>query len=317
MKAVYFNTYGESDVLMVGERPDPVPGPGEVRIRIDAASVNPIDCKIRLGLVQKRIPHQLPIVPGWDASGVIDSVGAGVTLQKIGDPVYAYCRKPIVQYGTYAEYIVLPQEQVAPKPAKMNHEEAASIPLAGLTAWQSLFDAAGLMHGQSILIHSGAGGVGGYAIQLAKQAGAFVIATATKAKHDYLRQQGVDAAIDYTQVDFRDAVLAAHPKGVDVVFDTVGEDVQVKSADVVRQGGVLVSILAYQNEDALKAKGIQTKYVFVSPNRDQLIKLAGLIDEGKLTTYLSAVLPLEDAAKAHDMIESRRTTGKIVLRIRV
>jgi NADPH:quinone reductase len=317
MKAVYFSAYGGRDVLTLGNIPDPNPGPGEVLIRIHAAGVNPVDVKIRDGLVQKRIPHQFPVIPGWDASGVIDSVGAGVTLHKVGDPVYAYCRKPVVQFGTYAELITLPESQVAPKPQRMSFEEAASVPLAALTAWQCLFDVAGLTKGQTVLIHAGAGGVGGFAIQLAKYAGAFVIATASRRNHDYLRTLGVDAAIDYTQVDFRDAVLAAHPKGVDVAFDTVGGDVQVKSADVVRKDGVLVSILAYENEAALQAKGIQTKYHFVAPSRDQLIQLGELVDAGKFSSRIITSFPLAEAAKAHELIEGRHVTGKIVLRIGV
>jgi NADPH2:quinone reductase len=317
MKAVLFNAYGGSDVLAVGEVPDPVPNDGEVRIQIHAAGVNPVDCKIRLGLVQQRIPHVLPVIPGWDAAGIIDAVGPGVSRLKVGDAVYAYCRKPIVQFGAYAEYIVLPEEQVALKPEKASFEEAASIPLAALTAWQCLFDASSLHNGQSVLIHAGAGGVGGFAIQLAKNAGAFVIATASRKNHEYVKQLGADEVIDYTKIDFRDAVLAAHPKGVDVVFDTVGGEVQIKSADVVRKGGVLVSILAYQDEQTLKAKGIQTNYVFVSPNREQLDKLAELFAAGKFKTHITAVFSLPEAAQAHDMIESRRTVGKIVLRIRI
>lgn len=317
MKAIVFNDYGGPEVLFFTEMPDPVPGPGEVRIRIAAAGVNPVDAKIRKGLRRDVIPHQLPIIPGWDAAGVVDVVGPGCTLHSAGDRVFSYSRKPVVQFGAYAEYIVLPESQVAPSPQSIDDTHAAAVPLAALTAWQSLFNAGGLTSGQRVLIHAGAGGVGGFAIQMAKHAGAFVIATASRNNHPYVRELGADVVIDYTQVDFRDATLSAFPGGLDFVYDTVGGDVQTRSADILKPGGMLVSLLAFQQEDALKARGVQTRYVFVSPNRDQLIQIARLIDEGHIRVKLAAELPLEKAADAHRMIESQHTSGKIVLRIRV
>jgi len=317
MKAIVFKEYGGPEVLLLAEMPDPVPGPGEVRIRITAAGVNPVDVKIRKGLRRDVIPHVLPIIPGWDAAGVVDAVGPGCTLHAAGDRVYSYCRKPIVQHGAYADYIVLPETQVAPSPESIDDTHAAVVPLASLTAWQSLFDAGNLTAGQRVLIHAGAGGVGGFAIQMAKHAGAFVIATASRKNHPYVRELGADVVIDYNLMDFRDAVLSAFPSGIDFVFDTVGGDVQTRSADVLKPVGTLVSILAFQNEDGLKARGIQTRYVFVSPNRDQLIHIARLIDEGHIHVKLAAELPLEQAGEAHRMIETQHTCGKIVLRIRV
>lgn len=317
MKAVQIRGYGGIDVLEMAEWPDPVPGPGEVRLRIHAAGVNPVDAKIRKGLLVQRLPHTLPLIPGWDAAGEIDAVGAGVTLHRPGDRVYAYCRLPVVHAGAYAEYIVLPEHQVAAMPASLDFVAAAAVPLAALTARQSLFDAGGLTAGQRVLIHAGAGGVGGYAVQMAKNAGAFVIATARRCNHPVLRDLGVDMAIDYTEVDFRDAVLDAFPEGIDLAYDTVGGEVQVRSADVLARGGTLVSILAFQNEEAIKARGIQTRYVFVAPNRDQLVELAREIDAGRLAVRVAATLPLEEAAEAHRRIETGRTVGKLVLRIRV
>ncbi len=317
MRACAFNEYGGPEVLVSTELPDPVPGPGEVRIRIAAAGVNPIDTKIRKGLVQERLPHHLPIIPGWDAAGVVDRVDPNGSRLSVGDRVFSYCRLPVVRFGTYAEYIVLPESQVAPSPKSMDDMHAAAVPLAGLTAWQSLFDAGGLKAGQRVLIHAGAGGVGAFAIQMAKHAGAFVIATASRKNHDYIRELGADIVIDYTAVDFRDAVLSAFPGGIDLVYDTVGGDVQTRSANVLKPGGMLVSILAFQQEEAIKARGIQTRYVFVAPNRDQLVHLARLIDDGYIGVKLAAVLPLDQAAEAHRMIETRHTSGKIVLRIHV
>jgi len=314
MKAVLFHEFGGPEVLQSTELNDPIPGTGEVLIRIHAAGVNPADTKIRKGLFLQRIPHAFPVIPGWDAAGVIEKNGDGATLFKPGDEVYAYCRKPVVQFGAYAERIVLPETQIALKPKTMTFEEAASVPLAALTAWQSLMDAAGLKAGQSVLIHAGAGGVGGFAIQIAKHAGAFVIATASRRNHDYVRGLGADMIIDYTEIDFRDALLDAYSKGVDVAFDTVGGDVQSRSGDVVRTGGVLVSLLAFKDEAALKSKGIQVRYVFVAPNREQLGIITGLIDQGKIKSHLAAVLPLSNAQEAHRMMETQHTVGKIVLR---
>jgi len=315
MKAIVFEEYGKADVLKSVVLADPLPGPSEVRIRIRAAGVNPVDIKIRKGLVAQRIPHVFPVIPGWDAAGVVDLVGPECKLFKPGDNVYAYCRKPVVQFGTYAQYIVLPEQQVAPMPVSMNYQEAATIPLAALTAWQSLFDSGGLQKDQTVLIHAGAGGVGGFAIQLAKNAGAYVITTASQHNHSYVSALGADEVIDYTAIDFRDAVLSGHPKGVDITFDTVGGDVQKRSVDVVRKGGVLVSILAFAEQDKIEKAGIYPRYVFVAPNRDQLIKLSAFIDGGKFKTKLAHVLPLAQASKAHELIETGHTSGKIVLEI--
>lgn len=315
MKAIILEQYGEADVLKLADLPDPHAGPGEVRIRIRAAGVNPVDFKIRKGYLKDRIPNQFPLIPGWDAAGVIDETGEGVTSLKAGDEVFAYCRKPVIQFGTYAEFVVVPETFVARKPARASFEQGASIPLAALTAWQSLFDAANLREGQTALIHAGAGGVGGFAIQLARDVGARVIATGSARNHAFMRSLGAHEVIDYTSVDFRDAVRRQCPDGVDVAFDTVGGEVQVASAEVVRPGGTLVSILAYADEAALQRRGIQTRYVFVSPNREQLGELAARFDAGRLTTHLAGVFPLAQAAAAHRQMETGHTAGKLVLTV--
>lgn len=317
MKVMQFSKYGGPDVLEPAEWPDPEPGRGEVRIRVHAAGVNPVDAKIRKGLLKERIPNQLPIIPGWDAAGVIDRVGEGVTAWKPGDAVFAYCRKPVIQFGSYAEYIVLPEGQVARAPRSLTHEEAAAVPLAALTAYQSLFGAGRLSAGQTVLIHAGAGGVGGFAIQLAKLSGARIIATGRADNHATMRKLGADHVVDYTATDFREAVRSLYPDGIDLAYDTVGGDVQVNSADVLRAGGTLVSILAFSDEAAISARGLHPRYVFVAPNQDELSRLARWIDDGQVTVRLADVLPLEHAAEAHRRIESGRTAGKLVLRIRV
>ena len=301
MKAIAIDNFGGRTELKLRELPTPVAGKGEVLIKVKAAGVNPVDRKIREGLLRTRLPHQFPIILGWDAAGTVVGTGAAV---------YAYCRKPIIKDGTYAEYVVVPKTSIARKPKNLSFVEAASVPLAALTAYQSLFDAAGLKRGQRVLIHAAAGGVGGFAVQLAKQAGAYVIATASQAKHAYVKSLGADEVIDYRAVDFRQAV-----RDVDVAFDTVGGETQVKSTDVVRKGGVLVSILAFVDAEAVRKKGVEPKYVFVAPNGRQLAKLTKLIEAGKLRTKIAKVFPLKAAAKAHALIEQGHTTGKIVLKI--
>lgn len=316
MKAVAINGYGGPERLVLMDLPKPEPVAGEILVRVYSAGVNPVDTKIRMGLLKNRIPNQFPLIPGWDAAGVVESVGPGVHRFKPGDEVYAYCRKPIIQHGTYAEYIALAESVVALKPVNLSFEESAAIPLAGLTAWQSLFDVAGLRAGQTVLVHAASGGVGGFAVQLARDRGAKVIATCSAGNADHVKKLGADHVIDYTAQDFREGVRHAVPGGVDVAFDTVGGDVQTRSADCVRPGGILVAILAFTNEEDIKVKGVIPRYHFVAPNAAQLEELAEMAEGERLKVHLAAVLPLEQAAKAHELIETRRTVGKIVLRVR-
>lgn len=312
MMAVSFDDFGSEDVLRYREHPIPEPGPGEILIKVRAAGVNPVDWKIREGLLKTRMPHQFPIIPGWDVAGTVAALGPKCRRFKKGDAVYAYARKPVIKDGCYAEYVVLPEKNVALKPETLSFAEAASIPLAALTAWQSLFDAADLQKGQTVLIHAAAGGVGGFAVQLAKWKGARVIGTASAANHDYVRSLGADEVIDYTQTDFVEAARALAPKGFDVVYDTVGEDVQIRSIPLVRKGGVLVTILAPKPE-AQAAKQLRLRYVFVAPNAAQLKRLATLADSGKLKTHISAEFPLEQAAEAQRRSKAGHTRGKMVL----
>jgi NADPH2:quinone reductase len=313
MQAVAIENYGGRDRLKVVNLPRPEPAAGEILVRIRAAGVNPVDTKVREGLLKDRLPNIFPIILGWDAAGIVEAVGPEAGTFSKGAEVFAYCRKPIIQHGTYAEYVCIPESFAAPKPRTMSFVEASAIPLAGLTAYQSLHDVAGLGKGQTVLIHAAAGGVGGFAVQIAKNLGARVIGTASAANHDYVRGLGADEVIDYTKQDFRDAVRALYPDGVDVAFDTVGGDVQTRSADVIRKDGVLVSLLAYKNEADLQKLGIRTKYHFVTPNGDHLRVLAAWADNGKFRVHIAHALPLEQAARAHELIESRHTQGKIVL----
>lgn len=315
MKAIAIHQFGGRDQLKLLELPSPTPGPNEVRIRIRAAGVNPVDYKIREGLLQSRIPHQFPLILGWDAAGVIDQVGSKVQNFKERDEVYAYCRKPVVQWGAYAEYICLSEEAVALKPRNCSFEEAASFPLALLTAYQVLEDVVHLQKGETILIHAAAGGVGGFAVQIAKSIGAHVLGTASGSKQDYLQRLGVDEPIDYAHADFRKALQESYPNGVDVIFDCVGGEVLEKSLDGVKKGGRIVSILSAPDPEECKKREIQPFYHFVNPSGKQLQTLAKWIEQGKIKTHLEKVFPLEQAATAHELLESRRVQGKVILKI--
>ncbi|MDA0226081.1 MAG: NADP-dependent oxidoreductase [Proteobacteria bacterium] len=315
MRAIAIGQYGGRDTLQLVDLPTPEPAAGEIRVRVHAAGVNPVDWKIREGRVQARIPGAFPLIPGWDAAGTVDACGPGATNFHPGDAVFAYCRKPVIQHGTYAEYVCIPQVFAATKPSTLSFEEAAALPLAGLTAYQSLVEAAGLRVGDKVLVHAAAGGVGGFAVQIAKILGAYVVATAGPDNQEAVRALGADDAIDYTSADFVEAVHRRHPQGIDIVFDTVGGEVQTRSAQVLRKAGVLVSILALQDEAGLRAKGVEPRYVFVAPNAAQLGVLARWADAGVLRASLAEVLPLEQAARAHELSESGHVRGKIVLRI--
>jgi len=317
MKAVYHEDFGPVEVLQYGELPRPAPGRGEVLVRVRAAGVNPVDWKIREGLLKTRLPHQFPIIPGWDVAGVIAELGPGVGRLHKGDAIYAYARKPVIKDGCYAEYVTLPARQIAPKPESLSFEEAAGVPLAALTAWQALFDAADLRPGQVVLVQAAAGGVGSFAVQLAKHRGAIVIGTARAENHDYVRGLGADYVVDYTATEVGEEVRRWFPRGVDVALDAVGGATQVHTASLVRQGGTLVTILAPQaeTEAVLKRRGARLAYVFVAPNAAQLRRLTTLVESGRLRVHLAATLPLSEAAEAQRRVQSGHTRGKIVLQV--
>ena len=315
MKAIVINSFGGREKLVFTTVPDPVPAAGEILIRERAAGVNPVDWKIRAGFLKDRLPHKFPLILGWDTAGEIAAVGRGVESFAVGDDVIAYCRKPVVQGGTYAEYVVVPEGFAARKPKGLGYEESAAIPLAGLTAYQSLFKAGRLKSGETVLIHAAAGGVGGFAVQLAAHAGATVIGTASGRNHQYVRNLGAKAVIDYTKIDFRQAVLRLFPDGVDLVFDCVGGEVTSNSVEVLKPGGRIVTIIAGSVLEELQRLGRDVRYVFVEPNGQELTQLSEFADAGILRVELSGVLQLEQAAKAHELIETGHTCGKIVLTI--
>jgi NADPH2:quinone reductase len=315
MKAIVIDEFGGPDKLREAELETPEPGPGEVRIRLSHTSVNPVDWKIREGRLQTRFPHEFPLIVGWDAAGTVDKLGEGASGFAVGDRVYAYCRKPVIRWGTYAEFVTVPAAAVAPMPERLTPAEAATIPLVGLTAWQSLFDTAQLAAGQTVLIHAAAGGVGGIAVQFAKSVGARVIGTASAANHAYVRSLGADEAIDYAGEDFVAAVRKLVPGGVDVVFDTVGGDTQARSYAALKKGGMLVSITAPPDAAEAEKHGVRPGYVFVSPNGEQLRRIGAQVDAGKVRPPEIHVMSIRDAAAAHKRSQEGHVRGKIVLAI--
>jgi len=313
MKAVVIEAFGGRDQLKLVEMPVPDPGVGDVQIRIKAAGVNPVDWKIREGLLKEVMPHSFPIVLGWDASGIVTAIGPQVDRFSVGDEVYAYCRKATVQDGAYAEFIVLPENNIALKPKNMSFEEAATIPLAALTAYQSLIDAAHLKRGERILIHAAAGGVGGFAVQIAHGFEAYVIGTASQHNHAYVRTLGADAVIDYTQHDVAAVVKASSPEGVDVVYDCVGGQALEQAPLLMKPEGRIVTIVDPVQAQTLKEQGIDAQFVFVAPHAQQLMELTRMVEAGQLRTEVSVKLPIEEVVKAHELIETHHTKGKIVL----
>ena len=308
MKTVCIYSYGGPEVLVYEDAPRPHPLAGEVLVRVHAAGINPVDWKIREGHLKEMLHHTLPLVLGWDVSGVVESLGSAVTRFKVGDEVFS--RPDISRDGAYAEFIVIKESEVALKPHSIDHIHAAALPLAGLTAWQSLFDAGGLAAGQRVLIHAAAGGVGSLAVQLAKWKGAWVIGTASERNHDFLRQLGVDQPVDYETVRFEEAV-----QPVDVVFDTMGGEVQARSWKVLKRGGILVSIVSPPSAESAVANGVRQAFVFTQPNAAQLAEIAKLVAAEKLKAIVETVLPLSDATRGQELSERGHTRGKIVLRV--
>ena len=315
MKAMVIDGFGGPEQLHPAEIKTPEPQSGEVLIKIECTSVNPVDWKIREGMLESLFPHDFPLVLGWDAAGTVAAVGDGVRPSRIGERVYAYCRKPRVQWGTYAEYVTMSAAAIAPMPQVLSFAEAAGIPLVGLTSWQALFTVAHLAAGQSVLILNGAGGTGSLAIQFAKHAGASVFACASAANHEYLRSLGADVVIDYRSADVIAEVTAHAPEGVDVIYANIGGEPHRRSYGLLKAGGTLATIVDEADEDAAKAVGATALYHFVEPDGGQLREIARLIEAGFVKPPQMTVMKLEEAAEAHRMGEGNHVRGKIVLSV--
>ena len=263
MKAVCIYAFGGPEVLVYEDAPRPRPGKGEILVRVHAAGINPVDWKIREGHLEEMLHHTLPLVLGWDVSGVVEALGSGAGRFRVGDEVFS--KPDIARDGAYAEFIVIKESEVALKPKSLDYVHAAALPLAGLTAWQTLFDAGGLSSGQRVLIHGAAGGVGSLAVQLAKWKGAQVIGTASAHNHEFLRKLGVDQVIDYDTERFEDVI-----QPVDVVLDTRGGEIQERSWKVLKRDGILVSIASPPSAEVAKTRGMRQAFVFTQPNAPQL-----------------------------------------------
>ncbi|XYJ09082.1 NADP-dependent oxidoreductase [Telluria sp. B2] len=306
MKAVRIHQYGGREVLSIDDIPVPDIAPDEVLVRVVAASINPVDWKVREGYLAQMIPHALPLTLGWDVSGVVEKVGAQVAQWQAGDAVFS--RPDLARNGTYAEFVAIRANECARKPRTISHVEAASLPLAGITAWEAMMDAAQVQPGQRVLVQAGSGGVGSLAIQLVKAAGATVIATASGRNRALVESLGVDQFVDYTTTRVAEAV-----EPVDAVFDTIGGEVQEAAWSILKPGGIQVSIISPPSEEKANAMGLRAGFVFIGPNAPVLERLAGMVDSGRLRPIVGAEFALEDIAAAHALSESGRAVGKIVL----
>jgi NADPH:quinone reductase-like Zn-dependent oxidoreductase len=309
MKAVEIHHYGGPEELKYEETNIPAIQPDDVLVRVYASGVNPVDWKIRQGGRRSDHDPALPRILGWDFSGVVEKVGNLVTAYHPGDEVYG--RPDIARNGTYAEYVAVRAGEIARKPQSIDHKAASGVALAALTAWQGLFEHGQLQAGQRVLIHGSSGGVGTFAVQMAKWKGAYVIGTASGKNAGFVEELGADEVINYETTDFSTEV-----KDIDVVFDTQGGEVQEKSLTVLKPGGIIVSTVGIKDEAAIKAKGLRSAAYMAQSRTKDLQHIAELIDSGKVIPVISKILPLKDAAEAHRIGEKGHIRGKIVLQVR-
>ena len=306
MKAIVAHEYGGADVLKYEDAPVPMPKENQILVRVIASGVNPADPLIVGGKYARQFGTHLPLIPGYDMAGVVEKTGPKVTKLKLGDPVYAY----LLWGGGWAEYCVSNEGEAAIKPGLLSFTEAAAVPLAALTAWQALIDTAHLSAGQTVLIHGGSGGVGSFAIQIAKARGARVLATASTTNQDLLKDLGADVTIDYTKTKFEDVA-----KEVDVVLDPVGHDTLARSYAVVKKGGIIVTLVSRCDQAELDKHRIRGVSLASQPDANELAQITKLIEQKKLKPIVSEVLPLTEAAKADEQAATHHTRGKIVLKI--
>jgi NADPH:quinone reductase-like Zn-dependent oxidoreductase len=306
MKAMVVHEYGGPEVLKLEDVPRPEPKENEALVRVIASGVNPVDALIVSGKYAKEFGTHVPLTPGYDIAGVVEQTGAKITKFKTGDPIYGF----VLWGGGFAEYVVATEGEAAIKPKSLSYSEAASVPLVVLTAWQALIDAGKLSSGQTVLIHGGSGGVGTMAIQIAKARGGRVIATASTANQDLLKELGADVAVDYTKEKFEDVA-----KDVDVVLDTVGKDTLTRSYGVVKRGGFIATLVARLDQAELDKRGIRGASISVKPDANELEQITKLIEAKKIRPVVSQELPLAEATRALQQAATHHTRGKIVLKI--
>ncbi|MZF90900.1 NADP-dependent oxidoreductase [Streptomyces sp. SID5643] len=307
MKAISYSRYGGPEVLAFGEVRDPKVGPDAVLVKVRAASVNPVDWKAREGYLDGILAPVFPVVPGWDVSGVVVRPGVAVSEFGVGDEVIGYVREDFLSRGTFAEYVAAPLRSLARKPRNLSFEEAAGLPLVGLTAYQMLVDVLQVKRGETVLVHAASGGVGSIAVQLGAHLGARVIGTASESNHDFVRGLGGEPVVYGEGLGERVRGLA--PEGVDAVLDTVGGDALKVSANLLAPEGRLASIA---DNDVVEYGG---RYYFVRPDAQDLQRLADLAEQGVVSVHVDATFPLERAADAHRLNQEGRTRGKIVVTV--
>jgi NADPH:quinone reductase-like Zn-dependent oxidoreductase len=310
MRAIVQRSFGTPEVLEVTEVNRPTPLPSEIVVRVQAIGLNPVEAIVRAGLFP--LIGQPPFILGWDVSGVVEEVVPGVNRFRPGDEVFGMPFFPRAA-NAYAEYVAAPSRQFARKPATIDHVHAAALPLAGLTAWQSLIDIADLKAGQRILVHGAAGGVGHLAVQIAKSRGAYVIGTASAGKHEFVRSLGADEMIDYRAVDFAEQV-----RDVDVVFEVIGGDYAMRSVQVLKPGGLLITAVERSNAalaTAVEKAGRRFAGITVEPDQVGLEAMARLVDAGRLKVHVDRAFPMTEISAAHTLLESGHLKGKLVLTV--
>lgn len=308
MKTIRIHTYGGPELMQLDDAPVPTCGTNDLLVRVVAAGINPIDWKIRAGAMARGQPMASTLTLGWDAAGVVDAVGGSVTGFKPGDEVCFYAE--FARGGTYAEYVAVDASQVALKPRTLSFAASAALPMAGQAAWTALVDTAQIERGMHVLIHGGAGALGSVAVQLAKDAGLHVIATASGADIALVRSLGADEVIDYRTQRFQD-----HARDIDVVLDTIGGPTQEVSWGVMKPGGILVATAMPPLPERAAAAGVRTAFVFTSPRGKVLAQLAERVDAGRLRVLVGQEFALADAAHAHRLGENGKARGKMVLHV--
>ncbi|KST67304.1 NADP-dependent oxidoreductase [Mastigocoleus testarum] len=308
MKAVRIHSYGGLETLIYEDAPQPKPEEGQVLIHVRAAGVNPIDWKIRQGFLKDVFPYEMPLILGTDVSGVVEAVGAGVSAFQPGQDVYGVADMTLS--GSYAEYAVARAEAIAPMPQSLNYDQAASVPIVAMTAYQALFEIGQLKAGQSVLIHGAAGGVGSFALQFAKNKGIKAIGTASADNLDFVRDLGAQQVIDYKATQFEKAV-----DGVDMVLDLIGGETQERSWGVLKSGGILVSTASPPSKETAAEKGVRAEIMMVQPKATNLEKIGAMFARGELATFVDGVLPLSEVQQAHELSQNGHVRGKLVLQI--